>query len=376
MITLSRLSTAAPGRPVLVLGPSIGTTAATLWGRCAALLADRFDVWGFDLPGHGRSPVPAGPYTIADLARAVLAGVDGPFHYAGDSIGGAVGLTLLLADPGRIRSATLACTGAVIGDPATWAERAALVRRDGMTAVLESSARRWFAPGFLDREPAAGGALLDALAGTDVEGYARACEALAAYDVRDRLGGVRGPLTLIGGRYDVATPLDGLREIAAAVDGATLVELPIAHQAPVEDPATTAALIAAGRPGPGDTRAAGMAVRREVAGDAWVDRAVAGTTGFTRDFQDLITRYAWGELWTRPGLDRRSRSMITLTALIARGHHEELALHVRAALTNGLTRDEIKEVLLNAAVYCGVPDANTAFRVAAEVFADLDRGPG
>jgi 3-oxoadipate enol-lactonase/4-carboxymuconolactone decarboxylase len=110
-----------------------------------------------------------------------------------------------------------------------------------------------------------------------------------------------------------------------------------------------------------------MAVRREVLGDAHVDRAIAGTTDFTRDFQQLITAYAWGEIWTRPGLDRRSRSMITLTALIARGHHEELAMHVRAALRNGLSVDEIKEVILQSAIYCGVPDANTAFRIASGV---------
>ena len=115
---------------------------------------------------------------------------------------------------------------------------------------------------------------------------------------------------------------------------------------------------------------AGMAVRREVLGDAHVDRAIAGTTDFTRDFQELITAYAWGEIWTRPGLDRRSRSMITLTALIARGHHEELAMHVRAALRNGLTVDEIKEVILQSAVYCGVPDANTAFRIASGVLVE------
>ena len=114
----------------------------------------------------------------------------------------------------------------------------------------------------------------------------------------------------------------------------------------------------------------GMAVRREVLGDAHVDRAIAGTTDFTRDFQALVTAYAWGEIWTRPGLDRRSRSMITLTALIARGHHEELAMHVRAALRNGLTVDEIKEVILQSAIYCGVPDANTAFRIASGVLVE------
>jgi 4-carboxymuconolactone decarboxylase len=111
----------------------------------------------------------------------------------------------------------------------------------------------------------------------------------------------------------------------------------------------------------------GMEVRREVLGDEHVDEAIERTTEFTADFQDLITRYAWGEIWTRPGLDRRTRSAITLTALIALGHFEELAMHLRAARRNGLTDDEIKEVLLQAAIYCGVPAANRAFAVASEV---------
>jgi 3-oxoadipate enol-lactonase/4-carboxymuconolactone decarboxylase len=114
----------------------------------------------------------------------------------------------------------------------------------------------------------------------------------------------------------------------------------------------------------------GMAVRREVLGDEHVDRATTNATDFTRDFQELITSYAWGEIWTRPGLDRRSRSMVTLTALVARGHHEELAMHVRAALRNGLSVEEIKEVLMQTAIYCGVPDANTAFRIAQQVLTE------
>jgi 4-carboxymuconolactone decarboxylase len=111
----------------------------------------------------------------------------------------------------------------------------------------------------------------------------------------------------------------------------------------------------------------GMQVRREVLGDEHVDAAVEGTTAFTEAFQDLITRYAWGEIWARPGLDRRTRSCITLTALVALNRQEELAMHVRAALRNGLSADEIKEVLLQSAIYCGVPAANAAFAVAQRV---------
>jgi 4-carboxymuconolactone decarboxylase len=122
----------------------------------------------------------------------------------------------------------------------------------------------------------------------------------------------------------------------------------------------------------GSPRDQGMRVRREVLGDEHVDTAVARTTPFTEDFQDLITRYAWGEIWTRPGLDRRTRSCITLTALVALNRMEELELHVRAALRNGLTPEEIKEVLLHSAIYCGVPAANAAFAVAQRVLEEAD----
>ena len=117
----------------------------------------------------------------------------------------------------------------------------------------------------------------------------------------------------------------------------------------------------------------GMTVRREVLGDDYVDASIEQTTPFTADFQDLITRYAWGETWTRPGLDRKTRSCITLTALMARGLHEELALHVRGAVRNGLTEEEIKEVFLHGAVYCGAPAARAAFAVAQRVVAEHGR---
>jgi 4-carboxymuconolactone decarboxylase len=119
----------------------------------------------------------------------------------------------------------------------------------------------------------------------------------------------------------------------------------------------------------------GMRIRREVLGDEHVDAAVERTSGFTADFQDLITRYAWGEVWSRPGMDRRTRSCITLTALVALGRLEELEMHVRAALRNGLTADEVKEVLLHSAIYCGVPAANAAFAVAQRALAEHDEPP-
>lgn len=121
-----------------------------------------------------------------------------------------------------------------------------------------------------------------------------------------------------------------------------------------------------------DQRKRGTEVRRAVLGDAHVERAETSKTELTEDFQDLLTRFVWGEIWSRPGIDRRTRSCITIAMLVALGREEELAIHVRGALNNGVTREEVKEVLLQTAVYCGIPAANTAFRVAAAVFNETE----
>ena len=121
-----------------------------------------------------------------------------------------------------------------------------------------------------------------------------------------------------------------------------------------------------------DERKSGMEVRRAVLGDAYVDRAEASRTPLNEEFQDLVTRYAWGEIWSRPGLDRRTRSCITVAMLVALNRRDELALHVRAALRTGVTVDELKEILLQAMIYCGVPAANDAFKVAAKVLAEVE----
>lgn len=374
-----------PELPLLVVGPSLGTGVAALWSPAVGRLGDAFQVLGWDLPGHGsNADVPDDGFTMAELAAGVLALADrvqaergdpgAPFAYAGDSLGGAVGQQLLLDAPARVPAAVLLCTSARFGDPEGWHERAALVRRETTTAMLDSSPARWFADGFTAREPAVAAALLDTLRHADAEGYAAACEALAGFDVRDRLGEIGAPVLVVSGEDDVAAPVEDGRLLAAGVrDGRQVVLPAVAHLAPAEAPEDVARLVRRHLGGRSDPSTdAGTAVRRAVLGDAHVDRADARATDFTRDFQELITRYAWGEIWTRPGLDRRSRSMITLTALIARGHHEEFAMHVRAARTNGLTDDEIKEVILQAAIYCGVPDANTAFRIAQGVLDELD----
>lgn len=363
-----------PADPPLILGPSLGTSLA-VWDAQAAALTQGRRVARWDLPGHGASPadlIGAGA-TVADLADLVLEVADHldmqRFAYAGLSLGGAVGAHLAVHHPERVTSLALVCSSARFGEPQTWHDRAALVRRDGTGHLAATAPSRWFTPGF-DGE-AADAVIADQRA-ADPAAYAACCDALAAFDLRADLNRITAPTLILAGRDDAATPPPHARELADGIPGAGLVELPgAAHLAPIEQPhAVLTALQHHFGPDTrkdGDRHSASMTVRRAVLGDAHVDRALAHTTRFTAPFQDFIARYAWGEIWTRPGLDRRTRSCITLTALVAGGHYEELAMHVRAALRNGLTPDEIGEVLLQTAVYCGIPAANAAFAVANRV---------
>jgi 3-oxoadipate enol-lactonase/4-carboxymuconolactone decarboxylase len=384
LATIAFTAGPAGGRPLLLLGPSLGTSAEALWRQCAERLREEFHVVGWDLPGHGGS-VPAANFDVAALASAVLgvaddvAGAGSPFYYAGDSLGGAVGLQLLLDAPERVSAATLLCTAARISEPTDWRQRAATVRARGTDSLLQAAPARWFGPGFAERETQMSQALLDALVAADDESYAAACEALADFDLRRRLHEIAPPVIAVAGAGDPIIATAEVRRIATGVQRGRFVVLDdVAHLAPAEAPEQVAELILEmittrdPLTTTAEVRAAGMNVRREVLGDPHIERATADTTDFTREFQDFITQYAWGAIWNRPGLDRRSRSLITLTALVARGHHEELAVHLRAARRNGLTDAEIKELLLQTAIYCGVPDANTAFRIAQRVLAEGD----
>jgi 3-oxoadipate enol-lactonase/4-carboxymuconolactone decarboxylase len=301
---------------------------------------------------------------LADLVEA-LATAQGwdTFDYAGVSLGGAIGATIA-ARGDRIERLATVCSAARFGEPPMWHERAATARTQGMAALRAATSQRWFA-GTPDER------LLEDLVAAEVEGYAMCCEALAAYDLRDRLGAITARTLVVGGREDPASPPQRSRELADGIPGATLVEIAgAAHLGLIDQPDAVRAALAAHFDG--DARTTGMRVRRAVLGDRHVDSAQA--TPFTADFQDLITRYAWGEIWSRPGLDRFTRSCVTLTALVAMGRWEELPLHVRGALANGLTEDDIKEVLLQTAIYCGVPAANSAFAVARRVLEESPPG--
>ena len=353
---------------LLVLGPSLGTTSA-LWDDIAADLSDNLRVLRFDLPGHGSSPAASAPLTISDLADAVVDLVDsvggGAFAYAGISLGGAIGIALATQYPDRISSLVVVCSAAKIGTVDSWNKRATTVRASGTASLVASSAERWFAPGYLDANPSAGGAALSRLVEVDDESYALCCEALAGWDARDQARGIRVPTLCVAGESDIAVSSAEVEQLAADIPASAYAVIAgAAHLPAMERPAELAALLR--------SRLGGMRTRREVLGDAHVDRAVSETTADTSDFQDFITRVAWGDIWNRPGLARRDRSLLTLASLITGGHDKEFAMHVRAALGNGLTRAEISEAILHTSIYAGFPAANAASAIAKQVFAEQD----
>ena len=351
------------GAPVVMFANSLGTTLE-MWDDQAAALAGRYRVLRFDMRGHGRSPAPPGPYTVDELAGDTLALLDrlglARVMFCGLSLGGAVGMTIAARATERLERLVLAATAVEFHPPEQWRARAATARAEGMDAIAPAGIERWFTPG----APAELKARFDAmLRSVPPAGYAACCEAIAAFDLRGAATGVRVPTLTIAADDDPVTPPEKLAAIAAAIPGARSVVIEDARHIVNAEQSDRFTLVLSAFLAEG----AGMRTRREVLGDAHVDRAVAGTTDFTADFQAFITRYAWGDVWNRPGLDRRMRSAITITALVALGHENELAMHVRAALRNGLTPDELKEILLHSAIYCGVPAANTAFAIAQRV---------
>lgn len=240
----------SPDLPPLVVGPSLGTSAETLWSAAARRLAQTYHVIGWDLPGHGLSPPPQDAFTIEDLAAGVINMVDDkigkrPFTYAGASVAGAVGLHLLLGYSERIVAAALICTAARIGDPDDWRSRAHVVRTAGTGEIVAPSVRRWFAPGFFERDPASARALLDTLRNVDDNGYAKTCQALAEFDARDRLAEIETPVVAVAGANDVVTPPDSVRSIAANVAHGRFVKVAnAAHLVPAEQPGRIADVLA------------------------------------------------------------------------------------------------------------------------------------
>jgi 3-oxoadipate enol-lactonase/4-carboxymuconolactone decarboxylase len=362
-----------PGGAPLVMLHSLGTTAS-VWDAQAAALAGSFRVIRPDMRGHGLTSCTPGPYSMAQLAADVAGVMDAlgiaAAHVAGISIGGMIAQALAAADPARVKSLMLVDTAMAIPPADSWISRAATVRAEGIGVIADAVMARWVTPGFMAAPEAAG--LRAMLLRTPAEGYAAAAEAIAAADLTAGTSTLALPALIVVGDQDAATPVASAQALHAVIAGAALTIIEGgAHIPTVEKPAeVTAALRDFLAPPITDFYEAGMVVRKQVLGEAHVARATEKITDLDRDFQAFITRTAWGSVWTRPGLDRRTRSLLTIAMMACLGHEEELKLHLRASKHTGATPADIAEALMQVAVYGGVPAANAAFRVAKEILGE------
>jgi len=364
--------------PLVVLAHPLGMSQA-VWDDVLPLLLPRYRVLTWDLPGHGASQAwGERPITPADLAAealalAELAGAE-RFHFAGTSIGGVVGQQLISEHAERLLSATLTNTGAVIGNAELWNTRAGRIRVEGLAAMSEEIVPRWFAPACFEAEPALKAGWCTQMGRGDDDSYARLCEMLGSHAFTGKLSGKPVKVQLLGGSEDLATPPATLEVLAAELDGAPLAILEgVGHVPSVEVPGLFAEkLLAVMAVDLGDVGnqgvdyATGLETRKQVLGEAHVARSTENATSLDAPFQQMITRLAWGELWSNDDLTRRERSMITTGILAALGR-EELTLHLKTAKRIGLTEAELRQVLMHVAIYGGVPAANHAFALAKEL---------
>ena len=372
----------AEGRPPLVLLNSIGTDLSS-WDRALPHLLRDFRTLRIDARGHGASDAPAGDYRMADLAEDVTAvmadaGVSRA-PVAGVSLGGMVAMEFALAFPERVSALALICTSAEM-DRTAWEERIAKVRGGGTEAIADLALGRFLSPAFAQANPPIADTIKSGLIAMADDGYAGAGAAIRDMALIDRIASIDVPVLVAAGRRDVSTPVSehGAR-IAERIPGATLTMLDCAHLAQVDAPAEVAAALRAFLlPDPPHEAAeaalfeAGLVNRRRILGDEWVERSLAARTEFNTDFQAMITRVAWHEVWGRPGLDDRTRRLLVIAITAALGRWEEFRLHARAGLEQGgFTAAELKEVLMQTGIYAGLPAANTAFTEAGEIIAEL-----
>lgn len=357
--------------PVLMLAHSLGQDHG-MWDALVAALAPHFRVLRYDIRGHGASEVTPGDYGVPQLAEDALALADGlgidSFAFCGLSLGGMIGLWLAVHAPHRLTAAVLSNTTSQ-PDADTMERRRRSVLGGGMGSVVDTVMGRFFSPRLLDADPPAVQTARRTLLATDPAGYAGCCAAIRDFEMTAALPRIDRPVLIIGGDLDVSMPWHPHSEtLAAAIPGARALHLHAAHLANIEAPRMFAAAVRDFLlPGPASRSAAGDRIRRAVLGDAHVDRAAAAAALVGRDFQALVTEYAWGAVWSRPGLDVRTRRLLVVAITAALGRWEEFRLHARAGLERDLEPCDLEETLLQTAIYAGVPAANTGYRIISDL---------
>jgi 3-oxoadipate enol-lactonase/4-carboxymuconolactone decarboxylase len=368
---------------VVVFSTSVGATLE-MWDRQVGAFAGRFRVLRYDTRGHGRSQVVEGRASIEDLADDLAGLLDAlgiaKAHLVGLSLGGMTGQALALRQPDKLESLVLMATSAYLPPAEAWTQRAATVRAQGMDVIADTVMSRWFTRAFKERAPEMVAETRRRFVANDANGYAICCEAIRDMDLRPAIGAIRMPVLILAGADDPATPVAMMEDIRARIPDAEMVIVPrAAHLLNIEQPGVVNAHIGAflgrfaerGAPRAGGVSfEAGLANRKGVLGVEHVQRSLEKAGDFAMPWQDFITRSAWGEIWGDATIPWKTRSMLTLAMMIALNREEEFKLHVRPALKNGVTVEELSAVLLQAATYAGVPAANAAFRWVREVLGE------
>ena len=363
-----------PNSPVLVFSNSLGTDMR-MWDAVVPLLLPYFRIIRYDTRGHGQSEVTSNPYTVAQLGQDVIDLLDDlnleKVHFCGLSMGGQIGQWLGIHHSSRLNKLILCNTAAQIGAAKAWNDRIELIKQNGMQAVWERTQKVWFTDAYIKDNTLKINELASMFLGNDTLGYTNCCAAVRDADFRTLLGKIEVPTLVIAGDEDPATTVEDAKFLVNNIRGAGLDVLSARHIPAVEQAELFAESLINFLVGQ-STFDRGMFVRRTVLGNAHVDRANQNINEFNKDFQAFISHYAWGEIWTRPGLSKHNRSLITLAMMIALNRKAEFKMHVKAALHNGLSTNEIKELILQSGIYCGLPAANEAYHSAVEVFKEND----
>ncbi len=367
------------GAPVVAFSNSLGATLE-MWDGVVPTLSTRFQCLRYDTQGHGRSGARDAPTTIDDLARDLAGLLDAlsikRAHIVGLSLGGMTAQVFAAAYRDRTAGLILMATSPHLPPPDFWQKRAATVIKDGPGAVVDAIVPRWFTAGFQKQHSDAVKLTREQFLLSDRIGYARCCEAIADMDLRETIAAIGAPTLIIAGADDPVTPPAMAEDMRSRIPGAEMVVISnCAHLIAVEQSGIASAHIAAfldrhAPDAPDKDFARGLAIRREVLGGAHVDRSLDNAGTFGMPWQDFITRVAWGDIWGDATLPRKTRSMLTLVMMIALHREEEFKLHVRPALANGVTVEEIRALILQSAVYAGIPAGNAAMRWVREVLGD------
>ncbi|SHG17023.1 4-carboxymuconolactone decarboxylase /3-oxoadipate enol-lactonase [Flavobacterium segetis] len=362
-----------PNSPVLVFSNSLGTDMS-MWEEVIPYLLPYFQILQYDTRGLGKSQITTEPYTIQLLGQDVIDLLDTlnieKAHFCGLSMGGLIGQWLAIHHSERFPKIILSNTAAKIGNAEGWNSRIETIQKSGLEFIAAATMERWFTANFIAKNEKRVDETHQMFIAIDVLGYSNCCEAIRDADFTEDLHKIKSKILVIAGNEDAVTTIEDAEFLINKIPESAISILSARHLSSTELPEKFATVLIEFIVGE-STFEKGMHVRRTVLGNAHVDKASQNVNEFNGEFQEFISNYAWGEIWTRPGISKHNRSLITIAMLVALNRKAELQMHIKAAFNNGVSKAEIKEVLMQSAIYCGLPAANDAIHTAEDVFKEM-----